>query len=52
MDMDMVRPWKDPWGLSLSLQPWEAWTVLTDLCGRSRPVGPPRSLCDAYVGSV
>ena len=29
MDMDMVRPWKDPWGLSPSLQPWKAWTVLT-----------------------
>ena len=52
MDMDMVRPWKDPWGLSPSLRPWEAWTVLTDLCGRFRPVGPPRSSCDAYVGRV
>ena len=41
MDVDMVRPWKEPWGLSPSLRPWEAWTVLTDLCGRSRPVGPP-----------
>ena len=31
----MERDWKDPWGLSASLQPWEAWTVLTDLCGGS-----------------
>ena len=23
-----------------------------DLCGRFRPVGPPRSSCDAYVGRV
>ena len=23
-----------------------------DLCGRFRPVGPPRSSCDAYVGGV
>ena len=25
---------------------------LMDLCGRFRPVGPPRSSCDAYVGRV
>ena len=25
---------------------------LMDLCGRSRPVGPPRSSCVAYVGRV
>ena len=48
----MVRPWKDPWGLSPSLRPGEAWTVLMDLCGRSQPVGPPRSSCDAYVGRI
>ena len=35
MDMDMVHPWKEPWGLSPSLRPWGAWAVLTDLCGRS-----------------
>ena len=51
-DMDMVRPWKDPWGPSPSLRPWEACTVLTDLCGRSPPVGPPRWSCDAYVVRV
>ena len=48
----MVRPWKDPWGLSPSLGPTEAWAVLTALCGSSRPVGPPRSSRDAYVGRV
>ena len=32
--------------------PWEAWGSLMDLCGRSRPVGPPRSSCDAYVRRV
>ena len=52
MDMDMVRPWKDPWGLSPSLRPWEAWAVLTDLCGCCRAVGPARSSPDAYVGHV
>ena len=50
MDMDIMRSWKDLWGLSPSLRPWEACTVLTDLCGRFRPVGPPRSSCD--VGRV
>ena len=50
MDMDMVRPRKDPWGLSPVGRPWEAWGSLMDLCGRSRPVGPPRSSCVAYVG--
>ena len=39
----MVRPRKDPWGLSPRLRPWEAWGSLMDLCGRFRPVGPPRS---------
>ena len=39
MDMDMVRPRKDPWGLSPVGGPWEAWGSLMDLCGRSRPVG-------------
>ena len=48
----MVRPRKDPWGLSPSLRPWEAWGSLMDLCGRFQPVGPPRSSCDAYVGRV
>ena len=48
----MVRPRKDPWGLSPSPRPWEAWGSLMDLCGRFRPVGPPRSSCDAYVGRV
>ena len=48
----MVRPREDPWGLSPSLRPWEAWGSLMDLCGRFRPVGPPRSSCDAYVGRV
>ena len=52
MDMDMVRRRKDPWGLSPVGGPWEAWGSLMDLCGRSRPVGPPRSSCDAYVGCV
>ena len=52
MDMDMVRPWMDPWGLSPSLRPWEAWAVLTDLCGCSRPVGPPGLFRDAYIGCV
>ena len=32
--MDMVRPRKDPWELSPSLRPWEAWGSLMDLCGR------------------
>ena len=32
--------------------PWEAWGSLMDLCGRFRPVGPPRSSCDACVGRV
>ena len=48
----MVRPRKDPWGLSPRLRPWEAWGSLMDLCGRFRPVGPPRSSCDSYVGRV
>ena len=48
----MVRPRKDPWGLSPSQRPWEAWGSLMDLCGRFRPVRPPRSSCDAYVGRV
>ena len=52
MDMDMVRPRKDPWGLSPVGGPWEAWGSLMDLCGRSRPVGPPQSSCVAYVGRV
>ena len=52
MDMDMVRPRKDPWGLSPVGGPWEAWGSLMDLCGRSRRVGPPRPSCDAYVGRV
>ena len=52
VDMDMVRPREDPRGLSASLRPWEAWGSLMDLCGRFRPVGPPRSSCDAYVGRV
>ena len=52
MDMDMVRPRKDPWGLSPVGGPWEAWGSLMDLCGRSRPMGPPRLSCDAYVGRV
>ena len=34
MDMDMVRPRKDPWGLSPVGGPWEAWGSLMDLCGR------------------
>ena len=52
MDMDMVRPRKDPWGLSPVGGPWEAWGSLMGLCGRSRPVGPPRSSFVAYVGRV
>ena len=52
MDMDLVRPQMDPWGLSPSLRPWEAWAVLTDLCGCSGPVGPPGLLRDAYIGCV
>ena len=52
MDMDMVRLRKDPWGLSPVGGPWEAWGSLMDLCGRSRPVGPARSSCVAYVGRV
>ena len=52
MDMDMVRPRKDLWGLSPVGGPWEAWGSLMDLCGRSRPVGPPRSSCVACVGCV
>ena len=52
MDMDMVRPRKDPWGLSPVGGPWEAWGSLMDLCGRSRLVGPPRPSRDAYVGRV
>ena len=48
----MVRPREDPWGLSPSLRPWEAWGILMDLCARFRPVGPPRSSCDAYVGRL
>ena len=52
MDMDMVRPRKDPWGLSPVGGPWEAWGSLMDLFGRSQPVGPPRSSCVAYVGRV
>ena len=48
----MVRRREDPWGLSPSLRPCEAWGSLMDLCGRFRPVGPPRSSCDAYVGRV
>ena len=46
VDMDMVRPSKDLWGLSPSLPPWGDWAVLTDPFGRSRPGGPPRSLRD------
>ena len=50
VDMDMVRPWKDPWGLSTSGQPWEAWAILTDICGPPRAVGPPRvSMLAVYV---
>ena len=48
----MVRPGEDPWGLSPSLRPWEARGSLMDFCGRFGPVGPPRSLCGAYVGRV
>ena len=50
--MDMVRRRKDPWGLSPSLRPWEAWGSLMDPCGRFPPVGLPRSSCDAYVGRL
>ena len=52
MDMDMVCPWKDPWGLSHSLRPWEAWAALTDLCGCSQPPELPRSSSDVYVGRL
>ena len=52
VDIDMVRPRKDPWGLSPRLWPWEAWGSLMDLCDHLRPVGPPRLSCDAYVGRV
>ena len=48
----MVRRRKDPWGLSPRLRPWETWGSLMDLCGRFRPVVPPRSSCGAYVGRV
>ena len=48
----MLRPWKDPWGLSPRLRPCEAWPVLTDLCGCSQPVEPPWLSHDAYVGRV
>ena len=48
----MVRPRKDPWGLSLRLRPWEALGSLMHLCGCFRPVGPPRLSCGAYVGRV
>ena len=48
----MVRPWKDLWGLSPGLWPWEAWVVMMDLCGRSLSVGQPRWSRDAYVGRV
>ena len=52
VDMNMVRPWKDPWGLYQRLWPWEAWAVLVDLCGRSRPAGPPWSSRDTHVDRV
>ena len=52
MDMDMVRPWKDPSGLFPSLRPWKAWAVLTDLCARSQPAGPSPLSRDAYVACV
>ena len=52
MDMDMVPPWKDPWGLSPSLRPCEAWAVLLRHCGGSGPVGPPLLLLDACVSRV
>ena len=52
VDMDMVRPREEPWELSPSLRPWEAWGSPMDLYGRFRLVGPPRSSCDAYVGRV
>ena len=52
MDINMVRPWKDPWELSPSLQPWEAWAVLKDLCGLPRPVRLPRLSRVAFVGRV
>ena len=50
MHMDMVHPWRDPWKLSPCLRPSEAWAVPTHLCGRSRPLGPPRPSGGAYVG--
>ena len=50
--MDIVRPWKDPWGLSPGLRAWSAWALLTDLSGRSRLVGPPPLSRDAFVGPV
>ena len=52
MDMDMVRPRQDPWGLYPSPRPWEAWGSLMDRFGRFRPVGPPRLSCEASVGRV
>ena len=52
MDMDMVRPRKDLGDSPPAGGPWEALGSLMDLCGRFRPVGPPRSSCDAYVGRV
>ena len=52
MYMDLVRLWKDLCGLSPSLRPPKAWTVLTDLCVRFEPVGLPPLSCDAYVGLV
>ena len=48
----MVRPRKDPCGLSPRLRPWEASGSLMDPCCRFRPVGPPQSSCDTYVGRV
>ena len=45
-------PKKGPVGTSPRLRPWEFWGSLMDLCGRFRPVGPPRSSCGAYVGRV
>ena len=50
-DMDMVRPWGEPWGLSPSM-PLEARAVPTALCGCSRPVGPRQSSLDANIGRV
>ena len=40
MDMDMVRPRKDPWGLSPVGGPWEAWGSLMDLCLSPRKLHP------------